>query len=129
MNRRDVLTGTAAVLAGGRAFSSAESPVGSSGAYDISVSVEPGAEPDEFVCSTSLGPTESGKVHQTKGVFRRGSARTMRVGEGRPDGTSIDLTVDVSVHASGRSVEFVATVSDRGRVQTTQRTSVSLAKS
>jgi hypothetical protein len=98
------------------------------GAYDISLGIEPAKGPDEFLCRVSLRPAESGRIHQSEDTFKRGTNATMRMGEGRPDGSAIELVVEVTVDASGTSAGFVATITDRNKVVSVQRTSVALPR-
>ena len=128
MNRRVALVGSGAIVAGAMAArSSAEASA--TGNYDITLGVEPGKKEDEFLCRVSLRSGESGRIYQQEGSFKRGTTGTVRIGEGRPDGSAIDLTVDASVNGPGQQAEFIAKLSDRGKLVSIQRTSVSLPKS
>ena len=127
MNRRVALVGSGAVLAtaiAGRSGAEANA----TGSYDISLGVEPGKKDDEFLCQVTLRSGESGRIYQHDGFFKRGTTGTVRTGEGRPDGSAIDLTVDVTVDTAGERAEFVAKVSDRGKLVSIQRTSVHLPR-
>jgi hypothetical protein len=127
MKRRAALFGSGATLLGSTlaaATTSAPQP----GPYDIVLGIEPGKTDNEFLCTVSLHSAETGHTQQADGSFKQGTTSALRVGQGRPDGSAIDLLVEVSVDASGRRADFVATVSDRGKVVTTQRTSVALAR-
>jgi hypothetical protein len=81
---------------------------------------------EDFLCKVSLRSAETPRVFEAEGSFKRGSTGTLRTGGGRPDGSLIDLVVEVTVDEPGQRAEFVAKVTDRGKLVTTQRTWVSL---
>ena len=128
MHRREALLGSGAVLASSVALPAAAAGPAATGAYDISLGVEPAKGPDEFLCRVSLRPAESGQIHESEHAFKRGTNATMRTGEGRPDGSAIELVVEVTVDTSGTSAAFVATITDRTKVVSVQRTSVALPR-
>ncbi len=127
MNRRAAIV-SSGVLAAGAVTPRVSAAAAIANAYDITLGVECGKTADEFLCTASLRSGEPVKIFEAEGSFRRGSTGTLRAGGGRPDGTFIDLIVDVTVDGEGRRAEFVAKVTDRGNLVTTQRTTVSLAK-
>jgi hypothetical protein len=127
MNRRVALVGSGAVLATAIA-SRTDAEANATGSYDITLGVQPGKKGDEFLCQVSLRSGESGRIYQQDGFFKRGTTGTVRTGEGRPDGSAIDLTVDVTVDTAGERAEFIAKVSDRGKLVSIQRTSVQLPR-
>jgi hypothetical protein len=125
MDRRAAIVGSGALVTGAVIpLVGAESSV--AGAYDVTLGVQPGKVPEEFLCKVSLRSDETPRMFETEGSFKRGSIGTLRTGGGRPDGTFIDIVVDVTVDGAGQRAEFVAKVTDRGKLVTTQRTSVSL---
>ena len=127
MKRRTALVGSGAVLVGAVA-ARVHAGASATGSYDITLGVQPGKKDDEFLCRVALRSGESGRVYETEGSFKRGTPATLRTGEGRPDGSEIDLTVEVTVDAPGQRAECVAKVSDRGKLVSIQRTSFTLAK-
>ena len=127
MNRRVALLGSGAVLATAIA-SRTVADATATGSYDITLGVKPGKRDDKFLCQVSLRSGESGRIYQHDGFFKRGTTGTVRTGEGRPDGSAIDLTVDVTVDTAGERADFVAKVSDRGKLVSIQRTSVQLPR-
>lgn len=128
MNRRAALVGSGVVIAGAIA-SPAVAEVAPVGTYDITLGVKPGKDADEFLCRASLSSAEFGTIRESEASFKRGSTGTLRTGQARRDGSAVDLSVDVTVDAPGRRAEFVARISDRGRVVSTQRTTVELTRS
>jgi DMSO/TMAO reductase YedYZ molybdopterin-dependent catalytic subunit len=128
MHRREALLGSGVVLAAVAALPATAVESSATGAYDISLGVEPAKGGDEFLCRVSLRPAESGRIHQSEHAFKRGTNATMRMGEGRPDGSAIELLVEVTVDASGTSAAFVATITDRNKIVSVQRTSVALPR-
>ena len=127
MKRRAALVGSGAVLVGA-VGARVRADVSATGNYDITLGVQPGDKDDEFLCRVALRSGESGRMYQTEGAFKRGTTGTLRTGEGRPDGSVIDLAVDVTVDAPGQRAECVAKVSDRGKLVSIQRTSFALGK-
>jgi hypothetical protein len=127
MKRRAALFGSGAALLGGT-LAIASTTDSQPASYDVDLGIQPGKADNEFLCTVSLHSGETGHTQQTDGSFKQGTTGTLRTGQGRADGSSIDLLVEVTVDASGSRAKFVATVSDRGTVVTTQRTSVALAK-
>jgi hypothetical protein len=107
----------------------AHAEASASGRYDITLGVQPGKKADEFLCRVGLRSGESGQIHETEGSFKRSSTGTLRTGEARRDGSAVDLTVEVTVDAPGQRAEFVARVSDRGKIISVQHTTVELSKS
>jgi hypothetical protein len=128
MKRRAVLLGSGAMVAGAVALRADTGPLGGSGTSDIGLGIEAARSTDEFLCRLTFRPAESGKLHERTDSFKRGTLTTIKVGEGRPDGSSIDLTVAVSVDPSGDRAECAVTITDRGKIVTIQRTSVALPR-
>jgi hypothetical protein len=122
-----VLLGSGALVAGALARRADGEPA-AAGAYDYSLSIEPAKTKDEYLCQVSLRSAEFGNIQEQAGSFKRGSTTTVRMGEGRPDGSAIDLVVDVKVDDSGERAEFIAKITDREKIVSVQRTSVSLPR-
>ena len=125
MNRRAAIVGSGVALAGAVASSVAAQPA-TSGAYDVTLKVQPSKKPDEYLCRISFRSGESGRIHESEVSFKSGSKYTHRLGEGRRDGSSIDLTVDVTVDDSGKWAEFATKVTDGTKTISVQRTTIEL---
>jgi len=128
MERRVALLGSGALVAGALARRADADPT-ATGAYDFSLDIEPAKTKEEFLCRVSLRSGESGRIYENEGSLKPGSPTTLRMGEGRPDGSAIELIINVNVDSSGDRAEIVAKITDREKVVSVQRTSVSLARS
>lgn len=128
MERRTVLLGSGALVGGALARRAAGDPA-AAGAYEFSLNIEPAKTKEEFLCRVSLRSGESRRIYEQEGSFKRGLTTTLRMGEGRPDGSALELIIDVNVDASGERAEMVAKITDREKIVSVQRTSVSLPRS
>lgn len=128
MERRTVLLRAGAVLAGAVAVAAGtDSP--SAVAYEVTLGIEPGKEADEFRCRVFFRSPESAQIHETEGSFKPDTTGTLRTGEGRPDGSAIEVMVEVSIDASGERAHFISKITDRDKVVGVRRRSVALPRS
>ena len=72
MHRREALLGSGVVLAAVAALPATAVESSGTGAYDISLGVEPVKGADQFLCRLSLRPAESGRIQQSEHAFKRG---------------------------------------------------------
>src|SRR6266540_4412830 len=120
MQRRQVLRASGAFLVS-TAAAHAGADTGGTGSYDVTVGIEPATQGGDFLCKVAFQTAETGRLHEGQHTLKRGTTSTFTTGEGRPDGSAVDLTVDVTVGGSGERAQFVATITDHDRVISVQR--------